>query len=191
VFQTSPPRRCAAVILALALALPAAARAQTSKSGAVPAHATYAWSPIHTQPTTDPRLASQPFQVRMRSAVEHGLAQRGLRKVDAVSQAQLLLAYYVSIAEKAETRPSRMPTNVAPCATPGCSGGWGVYGSPPPEMRNVRYEQGTLVLDVLDSKTGQLVWRASSKHRIEKAVPTDARLQEVVNETLADLKVGG
>jgi hypothetical protein len=176
------------------MVLPFAARAQVQVhegSGAVPAHATFAWAPIGSQQSPDTRLTSQQFQVRMRSAIEHGMARKGLRKVQGLSQAQLLVAYHVSVAQKAETRPARMPHNAAPCATPGCSGGWGVYGSPPPEMRNVRYEQGTLVLDLLDRQTGQLVWRASSKHRIEKDVPSDARLQEVVNETLADLKVGG
>jgi hypothetical protein len=189
VLHTSPPRRCAAAILALALAVPAAAQAE-SANRPVPRHATYAWAPINAQMLNGPdaRLTNPKFQGQMKSAIDHGLAKKGLKKVDGISGAQLLVAYHVGVQSKNQMRAPRHAMPAPPCASPGCAPVWGVYGPPQADMTQVRYVEGTLIVDLMDRQNGQLVWRGTSKTRLRQNQPTDARVQQVVDELMSGLQ---
>jgi hypothetical protein len=70
-------------------------------------------------------------------------------------------------------------------------GGFGSSGGTVAPMTEVRsaYEEGTLVLDVVEGKTGAAMWRGTATGTVERDRPEAdrrARLQEAVHATLAD-----
>jgi hypothetical protein len=60
------------------------------------------------------------------------------------------------------------------------------------DQRRGRFEEGTLVIDLLNSKTDKLLWRSSVQREILKNLTPEARvarLQEIVDASLKDLRI--
>jgi hypothetical protein len=131
-------------------------------------YTTYAWGPADEFPTGDPRLDSNPFfNKRVRSAVEQRLEEKGLQKVDSLS-ADLLLHYHAAVDERFNVYTADR-----------------VYGIAPPygyEDQVVVYEEGTLVLDMVDRATSTVVWRGWTQTNIEGLLDDPARLEERIDE---------
>ncbi len=49
-------------------------------------------------------------------------------------------------------------------------------------LRPVNYQEGTLLIDIIDGKTGQQVWRGAASNVVEYLTPeqTDARVEEAI-----------
>jgi hypothetical protein len=185
-------RTAAALPLAATLALGAGlacAQVTVQKPGVVPHGATYAWAPVSAEMLSgaDPRVANAAFRQKVEHAVDQALAAKGFKKAPGVAQAQLLVAYHVGLKPKSATKPNRMALPQAACASPGCNSSWGAYGPPQVEMRTFDYTQGTLVLDLMDGKSGQLAWRATTQKPVVNKEPSQARLNQIANEMTAKL----
>ena len=90
------------------------------------------------------------FDRRLRSAVEEQLAEKGMRKSDSSGEPDLLIVYHAGVQDKLDVQS------------------WGYFG----RRVDVReYQQGTLVIDVVDAKTKSLVWRATAKDEVGDADP--------------------
>lgn len=184
---------CAAAALALSALGSAASAAppgpSISQTGPAPAGAVYAWAPVsaHNLGAADPRLTDGRFQGMVQTAIEGALHAKGFRRTEAPSNAEILVAYHVGLKTRTETRPARSSVTQPNCAFPGCNVGWGVYGPPQVQMRNVKYEEGTLALDLLDRRTGKLLWRSTSTHRIIQKEPTQSRMNAIVLEMTQSL----
>ncbi len=101
---------------------------------------TYAWvKPI--RPTSNPLMDQ-----RIVAAIEGQLAAKGLQKVD--HRADVLVTYNAGVQQQ------RSATAVG-------RGGWRMGGGMTTVNQNI-YKIGTLVVDVSDAKTKQLIWRATS-----------------------------
>jgi hypothetical protein len=91
----------------------------------------------------DPRVAQQPLvDARIRSAVNEALTERGYRKENAPPW-DFLVICHGALEDKEELIPVYSQTGA-------------VRG-----MQTYAYKEGTLVLDVYDGKSKQLVWRGS------------------------------
>ena len=106
------------------------------------AYETFAWGARDELPTGDPRFDSNPFfDNRTRAEVEAQLVERGYAMAPA-DEADLLVHYHIVIRERVDVyTPER---DVA-------------YEHAETEMRE--YEEGTLMLDVVDARTDKVIWR--------------------------------
>lgn len=110
---------------------------------------------------------------RIRKAIEGGLPHVGLTK-GADGSTDLLVAYHVSIAQRIDVTPTTVSFGY----------GWGrgyvgtSYGS---EVRT--YDEGTLLIDLLDAKTKSLVWRGTARatvYRNSTPEEREIRIREAV-----------
>jgi uncharacterized protein DUF4136 len=136
--------------------------------GAVLASArTYAWGPASRAGTGDVRLDNNEiFQERVLAAVEKQLAARGFEKTAAAPQ--LLVHYHANVDQRidlAELEPWES------CA--GC--------------KPFIYDAGTIVIDLVDARTDDLLWRGWSRANIDRLIDNQQWLEEHIDETVAKI----
>ena len=125
--------------------------------------ATYDWGPADAIPTGDPRLDNNPFfRDYLMGAVEKQLASHGYRRA-ADAQPNLLIHYHANINQRFEVHGME-PANYPNCY-PNC------------EPAVVEYEQGTIVVDVVNAATGKLVWRGWAQDNISGLIDNQAALE--------------
>jgi hypothetical protein len=114
---------------------------------------TYAWGPADAVPVSDPRLRENPFFVDdVHGAVDTELQDRGLRP--AMSEpADLLVHYHAAVTGRLEV-PSAVGT-LPDCVGDECR----------PKVAG--YDAGTLVIDMVDTRTQRVVFRGWAEHRLE------------------------
>ncbi|NQY32187.1 MAG: DUF4136 domain-containing protein [Coraliomargarita sp.] len=60
--------------------------------------------------------------------------------------------------------------------------GWGGYSTYTVDQ----YEEGTLIVDVIDGKSKQMVWRGAYSKRLGRTAPQEAEVQRIVEHILAE-----
>jgi hypothetical protein len=114
---------------------------------------TYDWGPAALS-TGDPRLDSNPFfHDYFQRAVDRRLAGSGLRK-SASGTPDLVINYHASMSQSFQVSGADRASGT--CANGGDC-----------EARVIDYEAGTLVLDFKDTRTNQVVWRASVQQSVD------------------------
>lgn len=158
----------AAGLAALALAagaVPASAEVSViqSPSPALARGATFAWAPVPAEGfgVSDPELANEVVVDRLRAATELTLRGKGYRQVRDPAAADFLIAHTIVI----------LPES-------GTGGG---------EGEGNRVAQGTLVLDLVETATCQLVWRATSDQRVTSRDVSQKRLAAVLRRMTKSL----
>ena len=135
------------------------------------------WLPIQqqTQPTADAfRKESPLIAKRIENAIQSSLASRGVTLVN--DQADAFVTYHFSIENRLRSDPFR--TNIG-------FGSFGRYGgvmfNTAPEL--YEYEEGKLVIDILDMR-GNLLWRGISQSLLtEQSTPDETT--NLVNAVVA------
>ena len=132
---------------------------------------TFDWGLADALPVSDPRLERDPFfQDHLRGAVEKAMAARGFAwSTDEAPD--LLLHYHANITERIDI--DRLEARYGYCVTDGCS------------VPTVRYEAGTLVLDVLDARTNRLLWRGWAQHAVSGMLANQDTMARQINEAVA------
>jgi Domain of unknown function (DUF4136) len=135
---------------------------------------TYAWAPEDQLRTGDPRLDNNPFFLRrLESDVDRHLAGRGLEKV-ATDASDLVIHYHVSITQ--EINANQLDTQ---------------YGYRCDDCEPYVYDSGTLLIDLVDARSNQLVWRGWSEGTMDNAIDNqdfmEQRIDEAVGKILARL----
>jgi hypothetical protein len=116
-------------------------------------YVTYDWAPPDALPVTDGRLGRNPFFAdHLQGAIDLELRRRGLMRATE-SRAGLLVHYHAAVTERLEV--ASRPRQFRDCVGDDCR----------PQVN--RYEAGTLVIDIVDASTRQLVWRGWAEHRFE------------------------
>ena len=105
---------------------------------------TYAWLPIkETESKTNPLVYNELTDKRIRKAVETQLQNKGIQLA---AKPDLRVHYHIIIDNKSTVRPATYGYNY--------SNYW---------MRNqadvFQYREGTLIIDLMDSKSNDLIWR--------------------------------
>ena len=138
-----------------------------------------------------PMLKSDLTEQRILQAVSSELDQRGLRPVAAGSKPDLLVQTYLIVANRQE----QVVTNYGyqgPWGGPWSGGYWGgpwegYWGAPMyNETRNIVYQVGTLQIDLMDAKSGKLVWRGSAEKIVDNS-PTPAERSAVIREAVTKI----
>jgi hypothetical protein len=109
---------------------------------------------------------------RVRAAVDEELARRGYRAAE--SAPDFLVATHVSTQEKVQVTDWGYT----------CSPRYGWYGGS--HLDVWQYQEGTLLLDVVDPKSRQLVWRGSASRVVESSWTPEER-EKVTREAVAAL----
>ena len=167
------------VLLPLTGALPGCAtapsRPQTQLAPGVDftAYESFAW--LEADAGDDPLRI---LDVNIRSAIEAELTKRGYRKVDA--DADLLVEHEFATEDKLRTSPVRVGIGM------GRYGGHvgGSVGMGTPGISS--YEEGRLVIHVIDAARKQEVWTGTIAGKVDPAKLDAAEVGRVVGLTLAD-----
>lgn len=103
---------------------------------------------------------------RIRAAVEAQLPGRGLGKAES---GDLLVTFHVSVNRRIEVTPT----------TVGFGYGWGPahVGYSTNDVRT--YDEGTLILDLVDAKTRHLVWRGTARGTVHQGYAPEERTQRI------------
>lgn len=117
------------------------------------------WKSAVQPQTGDIRIDNPLLDGRIRKAVESVLIAKGYRKTDQGS-ADFLVAYSLAVQAKVDSSPVSIGTGFG-IGGGGSFGGIGV-GTPVVDS----YEEGLLVINLYDTKTGQLIWRGSGTRRL-------------------------
>ncbi|RKG58749.1 DUF4136 domain-containing protein [Corallococcus sp. AB011P] len=142
---------------------------------------TYAWL-THPQQTKDTRINNDITNSQVTGAVDQDLQARGYQRVDASANPDFLIGWQGAINKRlsAETVDNYWGYPWDPF--------WGSYYGP--SQTYVReYDEGTLILDVVDAKEKKLVWRGTAKSDIgnSPSAQTDSgKIEKGVNKMLKD-----
>jgi len=119
---------------------------------------TFDWLPIPVKPEI-----SQLSVRRIKSAVTEELQAKGFRQTS--SKPDFTIAAHIMKEEKVDVRswgycygPTRRYRH------------WGYYGEPiaaPPQIDTFRYEEGTLILDFVEAKSKEMIWRGTAKRVLD------------------------
>ena len=106
---------------------------------------------------------------RIKTAVNDQLGKKGLTLSS--DQPDVLMAYYTGVENKLDVTD------------------WGYrygpyyYGYPQRDITVYQYQQGTLVVDMIDSRTKELVWRGSAQATLLEN-PTPEKTQQRINQAV-------
>ncbi|MEJ2474067.1 MAG: DUF4136 domain-containing protein [Desulfobacterales bacterium] len=123
------------------------------------AYKTFDWKSADQPQTGDIRIDNPLLDGRIRKAVELALVSKGFRKTERAS-ADFLLEYSLAVQAKIDSAPVSIGTGFG-IGGGGSFGGIGV-GTPVVDS----YEEGLLIINIYDTKTGQLIWRGSGTRRL-------------------------
>jgi uncharacterized protein DUF4136 len=131
---------------------------------------TYDWGPADALPTGDPRLDKNPFfKDHVEGAVEKQLAARGL-EMSTSGTPDLLIHYHASISQRIDV--NRLDRGYGYCYGVDC----------PPDA--IEYEAGTLVLDIVDSRTNRVIWRGWAQDTVEGVLDNEDEMARQINEAI-------
>jgi len=130
---------------------------------------TYAWGPADALPIGDPRLDNNPiFRDYLQGAVERGLHKHNLLLVTESDRPDLLVHVHGSVRNVFDVHGADRNHGA-------------VVGN---EINVVDYEEGTLVIDMVDARTNQLVWRGWAIDSLSGILDSQARMEKKLNEAV-------
>ena len=135
----------------------------------------YAWMETRPRPTADPRIDSGLLESRVRGAVEAELAAKGYGK-DEGGSPDFLVGYHAAVRDRLDVYTMNNSYGYRP--------GWG-WGAA--DVYTYQYEEGSLVIDIVDAGSKQLVWRGRAQAEINRSAgpeERDARIRESVRRIL-------
>jgi len=132
-------------------------------------YVTYDWGPPDGLPVGDPRLDNNPFfNDYLQGAIEKSLARKGYDRA-VHGGADLLIHYHAAVNQKIDVY--------------GVDHRYGYcYENCEPEYSN--YEQGTLVVDVVDAHTNKVVWRGWAQDSMNGIIDHQQRLAQQVDDSV-------
>jgi len=176
---------------------------------------TWAWRPVGTPETVNRDADGRPIKSRdviatptpaqqrlesnrdwntvanrnkLKGAIGHALSEKGLRQVTDPGAADFLVDYHVAVRTQNATVGRVYPGYPGlVCGPYGCWSGWG-WGPPEVEYQNVRFHEGTFVLDIASRDPKRLAYRAISQRELNHRVISSSLAESAVNHLLKGLK---
>lgn len=113
---------------------------------------TFDWGPADALPAGDPRLTRDPFfNDHVQGAIETQLAARDLA-LSTSGTPDLLIHYHANISERIDV--NHLDRRYGYCTVDDCP------------VDTIRYEAGTLVVDIVDARSNTLVWRGWAQNAV-------------------------
>lgn len=134
-------------------------------------YGTYAWlpRPDATDTTKGANNDGLLYQ-RIERAVNANLSTKGLRRVGTQSDANLLITEHINVEQKLRVNTTNYGYGY---------GRWGYHGAGYTDTTVDQYDQGTLILDFIDAKTKELVWRGMAQSRLKDLKTPEERQARV------------
>ena len=130
---------------------------------------TFDWGPADRLPAGDQRLERDAFyQDHVQGAVERNLAARGFERADATATPDVRIHFHAVIDRRIAA--SQLDAQSGYCDRDNCQTGVS------------EYEEGTLVVDVIDVRTNRLVWRGWARDSVEGVLENQDRLARKIEE---------
>ena len=144
---------------------------------------TYEWTPPDALPGGDARLEEDMvFLDRIQGAFEKALAARGYQRVTFGSP-DLLVHYHAAVSRRIDV--NRLAREPGACP----DGNYLACND-----RLIDYETATLILDIVDERTGRLVWRGWARENLDNLVDDQRRMgrdiTDAVQRMLTQLPMG-
>jgi hypothetical protein len=137
---------------------------------------TYAWGPADALPTGDPRLDDNPiFRDYLQGAVERNLRGHKLLLVPASARPDLLVHVHGSVRQVVDVAATRHPA---------------VNEYVAGDVAVVNYDEGTLVLDMIDARTDRLVWRGWAIDSLSGIVDSQDRMERKIDQAVGKMLAG-
>lgn len=139
---------------------------------------TWAWLPGQVEGREERHPESPLVRRRIVAAIEDTFAARGYERLDG-GKPDFWLAYHVAIERRLDAR------TIYDGYTPGPW--WHGYGFPRADTYVEEYQVGTLLIDVIDGRSKELLWRGSAQARIEELhtpQEREKRVREAVQAVL-------
>lgn len=131
---------------------------------------TFDWGPADALPTGDPRLDQNPFfKDHLQGAVERGLAARGF-EISTSGTPDLLIHYHASITHRINVAAA--DARYGYCYDEDCRA-W-----------VSEYEAGTIILDIVDTRTNQVIWRGWAQASVEGVLDNPDRMQRQIEQAV-------
>ena len=111
---------------------------------------------------------------RIRSAIDGELAHRGMAQVTG-ADADVLMVYHLGTEEKVQ---------VTDWGYNYSSYYWGYGGR---QIDVYQYTQGTLIIDMVDARTHNLVWRGSGTKTVDRSQKSPEQLQAAIDEAVGKI----
>lgn len=133
-------------------------------------YVTYDWGARDTLPVGDPRLDNNPFfRDYVQGAIEKRMAAKGY-ELAITGLPDLLVHYHANVSQKVDVYETDRS-----------------HGYYPPGSGMVAFEQGTLVVDVVDARTGRVIWRGWSQEVMTGVIDDQRRLEQQVEEGVTNM----
>jgi hypothetical protein len=131
---------------------------------------TYDWGSADDLPTGDPRLDRNPFfQDHLQGAVERQLAAQGFERT-ASGTPDLLVHYHASLDRRLDVHD--VHRRYGHCLGDEC------------QAEITTYEAGTLVLDIVDTHTNDVIWRGWAQDSVEGVLDNQDKMARQINEAV-------
>lgn len=146
---------------------------------------TYSWLPMKQDKDPDERVYNPIIQARVHQAVDAQLQARGYRLVEPGQKSDFKVGWHGAIDTKVEADTVDRYSGYGwdpwydPFFGPVGYGGSGLVDAP--MVRE--YQQGTLVLDVVDADSNKLVWRGTAQAQLSERVDADES-QKLINTSV-------
>ena len=157
---------CAAALLAATACAPIAVSSFTERDVRVDTYDTFGWAAVDTGVPGDPRLDNNPFfHEYLRGAIDRHLISRGYEPT--VLSPDVYVHYHASTRQKIH-----------------------LTGHPPaadrPRDRAVDiYDEGTIVIDLMDARSGSLVWRGAAQSGLAGVVDDQRRMEDTLERVVS------
>jgi hypothetical protein len=134
---------------------------------------TWDWGPADELPTGDPRLDNNAFfQDHMLGAVEKQMAAKGYVRSTLAGSPDLLVHYHANISQRFDVNGVDRQRG---------------YCNDNCEPQVYEYQEGTLVLDVVNARTNKLVWRGWAQDSLDGVIDNQDRLDKEVDRAVTNL----
>jgi hypothetical protein len=147
---------------------------------------TYDWISPAQPKTGDSRLDSDILNSRIRRAVENQLGLKGYEKATS-GNPDFQVAYMASIEQKLDVSTFNYGYTYPGYYYPRRGFGGPFYsGVPHSETYVDQYDEGTLLLDIVNPQTKKLIWRGTAVDTIQKTDSPENR-EKRINEAVANM----
>jgi len=174
-------------------------------------HATWAWRPAQEETnrrgsrpvvsrdvitrnetvTREDNADNEALRGKVKTAIERNLSEKGLKETSDPAAADFLVDFHIAVRRRNMTvervYPSVYPGLV--CGPFGCYSGWG-YGPAAVGYENIRFREGTIVLDIVQNPANHLVYRAIGEKPVRRDTFSFSQdeVNGLVHHLLKDLK---
>ena len=132
---------------------------------------TFDWGPADALPAGDPRLERDAFfQDHIQGAIERNMAAKGFQRAEATATPDVRVHFHAVIDRRIDV--NLLDYQSGYCSRNDC------------QTDVSEYEEGTLVVDMIDVRTNRLVWRGWARDSVEGVLTNEDRLARKIEDAV-------